>query len=51
MKPIVTDEFWAFVEPMLPPPKPCRQDHPGRHPLDDRAILTGILFVLKSGIA
>ena len=24
--------------------------HPGRKPLDDRRVLTGILFVLQSGI-
>jgi transposase len=47
-KELVSDELWQFVEPLLPeePPKPKG----GRPRLDDRAALTGILFVLKSGI-
>jgi transposase len=47
-KPLVTDELWAVVEPLLPrqPPRPKG----GRPRIDDRATLTGILFVLKSGI-
>jgi transposase len=47
-KPLVTDELWAVVEPLLPeePPKPKG----GRPRVDDRAALTGILFVLKTGI-
>ena len=47
-KPLVSDELWAVVEPLLPrePPKPKG----GRPRLPDRAALTGILFVLKSGI-
>ncbi len=47
-KPLVTDELWAVVEPLLPkePPKPKG----GRPRIDDRATLSGILFVLKTGI-
>src|SRR5918992_491323 len=47
-KKLVTDELWEVVEPLLPeePPKPKG----GRPRIDDRAVLTGILFVLKSGI-
>ena len=47
-KELVTDELWGVVEPLLPeePPKPKG----GRPRVDDRAALTGILFVLKSGI-
>jgi transposase len=47
-KELVTDELWEVVEPLLPeePPKPKG----GRPRIDDRAALTGILFVLKSGI-
>src|SRR3982751_4793881 len=49
-KPLLPDELWAQVEPLLPPPKPRRFRFPGRKPLDDRKALTGILFVLKTGI-
>jgi transposase len=47
-KELVTDELWEEVEPLLAdePPKPKG----GRPRVDDRAALTGILFVLKSGI-
>lgn len=47
-KELVTDELWEVIEPLLPeePPKPKG----GRPRINDRASLTGILFVLKSGI-
>ena len=47
-KELVTDELWEVIEPLLPeePPKPKG----GRPRIDDRAALSGILFVLKSGI-
>ena len=47
-KELVSDELWEIIEPLLPeePPKP----QGGRPRLDDRAALTGIIFVLKSGI-
>jgi transposase len=51
MKPLVTDELWEKLEPLLPPAPPRRFRFPGRKPLDHRKILTGILFVLKTGIA
>jgi len=49
-KPLVDDELWAIVEPLLPEPKPRRFRYPGRQPIDNRRALTGILFVLKTGI-
>lgn len=49
-KPIIDDELWALIEPLLPPSKPRRVKYPGRKPIADRAALTGILFVLKTGI-
>ncbi len=49
-KPILDDELWTPIQPLLPPPKPRRPRYPGRKPLDDRAVPTGILFVLQSGI-
>lgn len=46
-KELVSDELWEIIEPLLPeePPKPKG----GRPRVDDRAALTGIIFVLKSG--
>src|SRR5215218_8910616 len=47
-KELVSDELWEIIKPLLPeePPKP----NGGRPRIDDRAALTGIVFVLKSGI-
>jgi transposase len=47
---IVTEELRAQIAPLLPPPKKRRFRHPGRKPIDDRKALTGIVFVLKTGI-
>jgi len=49
-RPLVSDELWEALQPLLPPPKPRRFRYPGRKPVDDRKALTGILFVLKTGI-
>ena len=49
-KPLVDDELWELIQPLLPPPRPRRRRYPGRKPLDNRQALTGVLFVLKSGI-
>ena len=49
-KPLVPDDLWEIVRPLLPPPKPRRATHPGRKPLDDRKALTGLLFLLKTGL-
>jgi transposase len=51
MKPLVSDALWQRLEPLLPPQPRRRFRFPGRKPLDQRHILTGILFVLKTGIA
>ena len=51
MMPLVTDALWERLEPLLPAPRQRRFRFPGRKPLDYRKILTGILFVLKTGIA
>jgi transposase len=47
---ILAEELWNRIEPLLPPPKPRRFRFPGRKPLDNRKVLTGILFVLRTGI-
>ena len=49
-KPILDDDLWALIEPLLPAPKPRRIRYSGRKPLDNRAVLTGILFVLQTGL-
>jgi transposase len=48
-KPLVSDELWAIVEPLLPKVE-RRYRFPGRKRIDDRSVLTGILFVLQTGI-
>ncbi len=50
-KPLVSDALRERIEPLLPRPKPRRFRFPGRKPLEPRKILTGIIFVLKTGIA
>ena len=45
---LVSDELWALVAPLLPPEPPKPKG--GRPRVPDRAALTGIIFVLKSGI-
>ena len=47
---LVPDGLWERIAPLLPPPKPCRHRYPGRRPIDDRAALAGIVFVLETGI-
>src|SRR3954469_12422909 len=49
-RPLLPDELWERIEPLLPPPRPRRSRFPGRKPIDHRKALTGILFVLKTGI-
>jgi transposase len=48
-KPILPDELWAIIEPP-PPPPPAPGPKGGRPPVPHRAALTGILFVLKTGV-
>jgi transposase len=50
-QPLVSDALWQRLQPLLPEPKPRRARFPGRKPLPLRDVLSGILFVLKTGIA
>jgi transposase len=45
---LVDDELWAEIEPLLP--KPHRKSRRGRPRTPDRLALTGIVFVLRTGI-
>jgi transposase len=40
----LTDEQWAQLQPLLPP-----KAHTGRPARDDRAVLNGILWILRTG--
>jgi transposase len=49
MAELVSDELWERIEPLLPPePEPSPKG--GRPRLSNRQALTGIVFVLKTGI-
>jgi transposase len=48
-KELLPDELWHEIEPLLPPHPPASPKG-GRPPVDDRDALSGILFVLKTGI-
>src|SRR5215472_14454173 len=47
-KPLLPDELWELIRPLIPPHPP--QPKGGRPWLDDRKALTGIIFVLKTGL-
>lgn len=47
-KALLPDAVWKRIEPLLPPAPPRPKG--GRPRLSDRAALTGILFVLTTGI-
>ncbi len=44
----LTDEQWAVIEPLLPKPVK-RADGKGRPRVDNRTILNGILWVMRTG--
>lgn len=50
-KELIDDELWSLIEPLLPAQAPRNRRYAGRKPTPDRAVLTGIVFVLRSGIA
>ena len=47
-KSLLSDELWEQIEPLLPPEP--HKPKGGRPRIPDRQVLTGILFVLKTGI-
>jgi transposase len=46
-KPILTDDQWALIEPLLPKHEPSSKG--GRRPIDNRRVLEGILWILRTG--
>jgi transposase len=48
-KQILPDHLWSIIQPLLPP-RPDQSKGGGQW-RDDRAVLTGILFILRTGIA
>ena len=44
---LIDDDLWAHIEPLLPKRRPRQRQYAGRKPIPDRAVLTGILFVLR----
>lgn len=49
--PILPDDLWKRLEPLIPKPKENRHvQFAGRKPADPRRVLTEILFVLRTGI-
>jgi transposase len=47
-KPLISDALWSVMEPLLPRERPKPKG--GRPAVPPRAALSGILFVLRSGI-
>lgn len=47
---LIDDDLWIRIEPLLPKRRQRNRRYAGRRPIPDRAVLTGILFVLRSGI-
>jgi transposase len=47
---LIDDALWSRIEPLLPKPPRRRWKTMGRPRVPDRAALTGILFVLRSGL-
>ena len=47
-KPLVSNQLWEVVKPLVTRPRAYPKG--GRPPIDDRAALTGILFVLSTGL-
>ena len=45
----LTDIQWARLQPLLPPPRPAKGSKGGRPRNDDRPIINGILWILRTG--
>jgi transposase len=49
-KPLLPDDLWEIIRPLLPVVEPRPPGAPGRPRVGDREALTGILFILKTGL-
>src|ERR1044071_2349403 len=48
---ILSDELWQRIEPLLPKQNKSRnRQYAGRKPAEARKVMTGIIFVLKTGV-
>jgi transposase len=45
----LTDRQWARIHPLLPPPRPPKGSKGGRPRNDDRTMINGILWILRTG--
>jgi len=50
-KELIDDGLWSHIEPLLPVRAPRNRQYAGRKPTRDRAVPSGIVFVLRSGIS
>jgi len=48
--PVIDDALWKRIAKVLPKAKPRRSHNPGRKPLTDRQILSGILYVRMNNL-
>ena len=47
---LLDDDLWALLAPLIPARRRRKGHRHGRTPIPDRAVLTGILYVLRSGV-
>src|SRR5947208_12546341 len=47
---LIDDEVWTRIEPRRPKRRRRNRQYAGRMPIPERAVLTGILFVLRTGL-
>jgi transposase len=45
----LTDAQWTRLQPLLPPPRPAKGSKGGRPRNDDRPVINGILWILRTG--
>ena len=45
----LTDVHWTRLQLLLPPPRPAKGNQGGRPRNDDRPIINGILWILRTG--